>query len=121
MHRCLVHMYVDPVSGARSEQWFADKDAWLLLSNRFVPCTRLPTYLAAGFLRLSFGRFLLVTGTAVAVWTVGIFLFAKALGPNLLSWLQRWNSGGFAVLLLVVAVLVAIRLSIKFVHRTFRL
>jgi len=47
---------------------------------------------------------LAVTGTAVAVWTVGIFLFAKALGSNVLSWLQRWNSGGFAVLLLVVAV-----------------
>jgi len=54
------------------------------------------------------------------MWTVGIFLFAKALGPNLLSWLQRWNSGGLAVLLLVVAVVVAIRLSIKFGQRNFR-
>ncbi|HAM71163.1 MAG TPA: hypothetical protein DCM86_05925 [Verrucomicrobiales bacterium] len=69
--------FFDPVAVARSERWFAEKGTWLLLTSRFVPGTRLPTYLAAGFLRLSFGRFMAVTGTAVAVWTLGIFLLAR--------------------------------------------
>src|SRR5437870_1679354 len=120
MHLSWARRFVDPVAVARSEQWFADKGAWLLLSSRFVPGTRLPTYLAAGFLRLSFGRFLLVTGTAVAVWTVGIFLFAKTLGSNLLRWLERWNSGGLTALLLALAVVVAMRLSTKLGQRNFR-
>src|SRR5438046_3818665 len=120
MHLSWARRFVDPVAVARSEQWFADKGAWLLLSSRFVPGTRLPTYLAAGFLRLPFGRFLLVTGTAVAVWTVGIFLFAKTLGPELLSRLHRWNSGGLAFLLLIISLVVAIRLSGKLAHRNFR-
>src|SRR5947207_12536665 len=97
MHLSWARRFVDPVAVARSEQWFAAKGTWLLLSSRFVPGTRLPTYLAAGFLRLPFGRFLLVTGAAVAVWTVGIFLLARTFGLVLLNTLMRWNSDGWAV------------------------
>ena len=112
--------FFDPVAVLRSEQWFSEKGNWLLISSRFVPGTRLPTYLAAGFLRLPFGRFLLVTGTAVAIWTVGIFLLAKTFGPDLLRWLQRWNSGGWAILLLVLALVLALRLAGKFFQKNFR-
>jgi membrane protein DedA with SNARE-associated domain len=104
LQRSWAKRFFDPAAVARSEQWFADKGTWLLLSSRFVPGTRLPTYVAAGFLRLPFGRFLLVTGSAVALWTVSIFLLAKAIGPDLLNWLVRWNSGGWAILLLVIAI-----------------
>jgi membrane protein DedA with SNARE-associated domain len=120
LERAWARRFFDPVAVARSEQWFAEKGTWLLLSSRFVPGTRLPNYLAAGFLRLPFGRFLLVTGTAVAVWTVGIFLLAKTFGADLLRWLQQWNSGGWAVLLLVIASAIAIRVSVKLAQRGTR-
>ena len=110
----------NPAAVTQSERWFAEKGTWLLLSSRFVPGTRLPTYLAAGFLRLPFGRFLLVTGTAVAAWTVGIFLLAKIFGADLLNWLMRWNSNGWAVLLLVIALVVAIRLCVKLAQQNTR-
>jgi len=112
--------FFEPAVVARSERWFLEKGTWLLLSSRFVPGTRLPTYLAAGFLRIPFGRFLLVTGTAVAVWTVGIFIFANIFGADLLRWLQQWNSSGWAVLLLAVALAILIRLSVKFGQKKFR-
>lgn len=112
--------FFNPAAVARSEQWFAEKGTWLLLSSRFVPGTRLPTYFAAGFLRLPFGRFLLVTGTAVAVWTVSIFLLAKTIGPDLLNWLMRWNSSGWTILLLVIALVVAIRLCGKLAQQSTR-
>ena len=64
----------------RSESWFARRGAWMLVTSRFVPGMRLPTYLAAGFLRLPFGRFLLVTGLVVAAWTALIFSGARAVG-----------------------------------------
>lgn len=120
LQRSWAKRFLNPAAVARSEQWFAEKGTWLLLSSRFVPGTRLPTYLAAGFLRLPFGKFLLITGTAVAVWTVGIFLLAKAFGADLLNWLMRWNSGGGAVLLLVIASAIAIRLSVRFGQKNFR-
>ncbi len=116
--------FFDPLTVAKSEQWFAVRGTWLLLSSRFVPGTRLPTYLAAGFLRLPFGRFLWTTGIAVAVWTVTIFLFARAFGSELLHWLKRWDSGGLAILLLVTVLVFTIRLLGKLsqvnVRRRFR-
>lgn len=120
LQRSWAKRFLDPAAVARSEQWFAEKGTWLLLSSRFVPGTRLPTYLAAGFLRLPFGKFLLVTGAAVTVWTIGIFLLAEAFGADLLNWLVRWNSSGWAVLVLVIASAIAIQLSVKLVQRSTR-
>ncbi len=120
LHYAWTKRFFDPAAVMRSEQWFSERGTWLLLSSRFVPGTRLPTYLAAGFLRLPFARFLLVTGTAVAVWTAGIFLLAKTFGPDLLRWLQRWNSGGWAILLLVLALVLAIRFAGKLLQKNFR-
>src|SRR5690349_630378 len=37
----------DPAAVAQSELWFEKKGTWLILSSRFVPGSRLPTYLAA--------------------------------------------------------------------------
>jgi hypothetical protein len=37
-----------------------------------------------------------------------------------LNWLMRWNSSGWAVLLLVIASAIAIRLSVKFGQKNFR-
>ncbi len=67
----------------RSERWFAQRGPWLLASSRFLPGTRLPTYLAAGFLRVPLPQFLGVTGAAVAVWTGTLFLLAQLLGARL--------------------------------------
>ncbi len=120
LHYAWTKRFFDPAAVMRSEQWFSERGTWLLLSGRFVPGTRLPTYLAAGFLRLPFARFLLATGTAVAVWTAGIFLLAKTFGPDLLRWLQRWNSGGWAILLLVLALVLAIRFAGKLLQKNFR-
>ncbi len=120
LQRAWAKRFFDPLAVMRSEQWFSEKGNWLLISSRFVPGTRLPTYLAAGFLRLPFGRFLLVTGTAVAIWTVGIFLLAKTFGPDLLRWLQRWNSGGWTILLLILALVLALRFAGKLFEKNFR-
>ena len=112
--------FVDPASVARSEEWFARKGTWLLVSSRFIPGTRLPTYLAAGFLRQSFSKFLLVTGLVVGVWTVAIFSLAHFFGENLVTALRRFNSSGWVLLAAIVALVLAIRLIGKFAQRNFR-
>lgn len=116
-----VRRFASPESIARSEKWFAQRGTWLLVSSRFVPGTRLPTYLAAGFLRLPFHRFLLVTGSVVAVWTVGIFSLGHVFGTQLNDWLQRWNSGGWVLLLVIALALTVLRLLSLLLNRgTFR-
>lgn len=81
---------------ARGEAWFAQRGTWALVASRFVPGLRLPTYLAAGFLRVSFPKFLFVTGAAVLVWTAALFAGAHWLGVRAQSVVQ--HSGGAMVL-----------------------
>src|SRR5262245_43880184 len=57
---------------ADSERWFSERGTVILVFSRLVPGARLPTYLAAGFLRLPLPRFLLVTGSASFVWTFAV-------------------------------------------------
>jgi membrane protein DedA with SNARE-associated domain len=101
--------FFDPVAIARSERWFSEKGTALLFTSRFIPGTRLPTYLAAGFLRLPLGQFLSVTGAAVLIWTGGIFVFARIFGSVLLQWSQRWNSAGWLILPLVLLTMLLLR------------
>lgn len=103
---------------ARSEHWFAERGIWLLVSSRFVPGTRLPTYLAAGFLRQPFTQFLLITGLAVAAWTLAIFGLAQLFGDQLSHWLHRWNSSGWVLLLVIALLCLAVRFIPEFLNGT---
>jgi hypothetical protein len=60
----------------------------------------LPTYLAAGFLRVCLTRFLVITGLAALVWTALILWLAETFGEKLLVWLQAYKHAG---LILVAA------------------
>ena len=88
--------YSTPV--ARSEKWFAQRGTLILIFSRCVPGARLPTYLAAGFLRLPLPRFLSVTGTAAFVWTLFILWLAQNVGTPLLHWLGAYKQGSFILL-----------------------
>ena len=86
----------------QSERWFAERGNIILVFSRLMPGARLPTYLAAGFLRLPLNRFLLVTGVASLVWTVVLLLVTQVLGASVLSWLGPWRRTGWALLLAVL-------------------
>ena len=83
---------------ARSEQWFAERGTLILIFSRCVPGARLPTYLAAGFLRLPLPRFLFVTGAAAFVWTLLILWLAHTVGAPLMHWLSAYKQGSLILL-----------------------
>jgi membrane protein DedA with SNARE-associated domain len=117
VERSWARRFFDPKAVAESEKWFARRGTWFLLSSRFIPGTRLPTYLAAGFLKLPFARFLLVTGLAVAFWTVGIFLLAYLFGARLLEWIKKWNVGGWAFLFVIIVIVILSRMLPRMLRR----
>ena len=88
---------------ARSERWFAERGTVILIFSRMIPGTRLPTYLAAGFLRVSLPRFLLVTGVASFVWTWLVLFLAQTFGARLYHWLNAYKHAGVLVFLFGVA------------------
>lgn len=105
--------FVDSSSVAESERWFARRGTWLLVTSRFVPGTRLPTYLAAGFLRHPFGRFLAVTGVTVAVWTASLLFLAHILGARLKTFLDHARWPAWVAPVLVVTLLTAWRFPFR--------
>jgi membrane protein DedA with SNARE-associated domain len=94
----------------RSEKWFAERGTIMLIFSRCVPGARLPTYLAAGFLRLPLPRFLAVTGAAAFVWTLAILWLAQTVGVRLVHWLQAYKFGSFVLVFAVLAALVLMQL-----------
>src|SRR5262245_59294217 len=83
-----------------SERWFARRGTPILIFSRLVPGARLPTYLAAGFLRVPLLRFLIITGIASCVWTLTVLFFAQTFGARIANWLASYPHAGF--LLIVV-------------------
>src|SRR5881392_2333035 len=67
---------------------FNDHASLALLASRFVPGTRLPTYLAAGLLSMPVTQFAAVTGFGALIWIGGIFIIAKLLGSQALTWVS---------------------------------
>lgn len=97
-----------------SERWFAEHGNSILIFSRVIPGARLPTYLAAGFLRLSFNQFLTVTGMAVLVWTTVILELAQVVGTKLLLWASALDNKGWVLAIPVVLIFAALRLFRRF-------
>src|SRR5262245_9143421 len=93
-----------------SERWFAERGTPILLFSRLVPGARLPTYLAAGFLRIPLVRFLSVTGVASCVWTLAILFLAQTFGARLTSWLGTYKHAGLLLIGVGVILFVALQL-----------
>lgn len=53
----------------KASSWLEKRGAWAVFLSRFVTGLRLPTYLAAGFLRTDFLKFALYFLLASAIWT----------------------------------------------------
>lgn len=94
----------------RSERWFANHGTPMLIFSRMVPGTRLPTYLAAGFLRVPLPRFLSVTGAAALIWTFIILFLAETFGAQVTHWLRVYKFGGLALLGVGIILIIALQL-----------
>ena len=77
---------------ARSEGWFRDHGTAAIVISRAVPGTRLPTYLAAGLLKVPLIRFLTVTGAACVIWVAVLFGFSYHVGMMVISEFAMFRS-----------------------------
>jgi membrane protein DedA with SNARE-associated domain len=98
---------------AASARWFEQRGPALIFATRFVPGTRLPTYVASGLIGTGFGRFALYTALAVALWAPilggGTMWLGRAILP-LIDAYHRW--AWLALALAVAAYWLAIKLLI---------
>ena len=64
-----VNRFVTPQALARGSRWLEKRGPSAVFISRFVTGLRLPTYIAAGFLKTDFRKFLLYFILAASVWT----------------------------------------------------
>lgn len=67
----------------QGRRWLRRRLVTALVGARFTPGMRFPTFVASGFLRISFWRFFAVVLACAAVWTTLIFALIWKFGPVL--------------------------------------
>lgn len=84
---------------------FERHGAKVLILSRFMPGSRVPIYLAAGFLHYPFPRFAAWMALAAALWAPVMVWLALKLGHALLAWLERYEKIAWIAMPAVVLVI----------------
>ncbi|MEM9171531.1 MAG: alpha/beta fold hydrolase [Pseudomonadota bacterium] len=82
-----------------SKHWLAARGAFVIIASRFVPGTRLPTYVAAGALQLPPLTFIAYFGIATLIWTPLLVSLSAVYGAVALDWLEHYATFGIWMLL----------------------
>jgi pimeloyl-ACP methyl ester carboxylesterase/membrane protein DedA with SNARE-associated domain len=89
----------------RGSAWFEQKGIGAIFASRFIPGTRLPTYVAAGVLRAPFWKFLFYFLIAAVLWTPAIVGLSTVLGNQILKFYEVYETYAIWVLLGLVGFL----------------
>ncbi len=90
----------------RMAGWFEKKGfqgLFLIITSRFIPASRLPTFICAGIMRLSLWRLSILFFIAAASWTPLLIWLAEKIGPSVIERFEHWkhNAMWIAVGLLI--------------------
>jgi membrane protein DedA with SNARE-associated domain len=110
-HHPWLSRFLRPGSLERAERWFQQHGPALLLSSRFLPGTRLPTYVAAGVLRVPWRTFLPWFALGCLVWTPLLVGVAAAAGDAALATVDEHQRGIAALVLAALCGWVVVRLT----------
>jgi pimeloyl-ACP methyl ester carboxylesterase/membrane protein DedA with SNARE-associated domain len=115
--------FLRPAQLEASSRWFEQRGPVVIAISRFVPGTRLPTYIAAGVLRTSFPRFLVWFLLASAVWTPLLVALAAMVGAPSLELFETYGThAGLALIATAIVVLLGMHLVERaMTHRGRRL
>jgi membrane protein DedA with SNARE-associated domain len=88
----------------RAKTWFEVKGVKVVFLSRFLPGSRLPTYVASGLLGVNFWKFSFYLLGAAAIWTPLVVLFSSGLGQPVKDYLSLY--GRYALPVFVASALV---------------
>jgi pimeloyl-ACP methyl ester carboxylesterase/membrane protein DedA with SNARE-associated domain len=98
----------------RASVWFCERGPTVILASRFLPGTRVATFIAAGVLHTPFWTFTLWFGLAALLWTPLLVGISAAVGAPILGAFRRFELWALpAVVVTAVVVLLALRVVPK--------
>lgn len=103
--RAPLRWFLSPQQVDAASGWIHDNGAWVILSSRFVPGTRLPVYFAMGSFHAPFLKFFIWFFVAVLLWTPLLVGVTVLLGERALAWfdvVQRHTLPALIVLGLLI-------------------
>ncbi len=89
--------WIRPEQVERGEAWFRERTGRVLFATRFLPGSRLPTYVAAGLLGCPIRTFAFWLAVAGAIWTPILVWLAATLGAAVFGQLQRYGRGALPI------------------------
>ncbi len=89
----------------RGRQWFEREGGKVIVLSRFMPGSRLPTYVAAGLLQVSFWKFCGYFVLAAAVWTPALVWLSAMLGGKVMEYLSLYWQYSWRILIVIAVVL----------------
>lgn len=98
----------------RSAEWFEKRGVALVVLTRFFPGSRVPTYFAAGVVKVGWIRFSLALLLASAIWTPILVLASFYLGEAFLGYFESLGAGGW---LGIVAFIVVFSIGVRIVAK----
>lgn len=104
-HPRLAH-YVEHDLIASLGAWLERRYVFTIFSARFIPGSRIPTYVTSGFFRTRFSTFFFTILAAISIWTTALFSVSYWFGSLTSTWLlhARW---GIALSVLLIFFFVA--------------
>ena len=101
LHRAPLRWFLRPETVDLSSRWLARRGLIVIFISRFMPGTRLPTYFAAGLLRMTFWRFGLYFMLAVVAWTPVLVGLAAVLGDRAFGAFEAFQRHALPVAILL--------------------
>ncbi|MDZ7773868.1 MAG: VTT domain-containing protein [Balneolaceae bacterium] len=83
----------------RSSEWFAAKGPAIIIASRFLPGSRLPTYLSAGMVGAGFWMFTFYFLVAAVAWTPILVGLSMLVGSELIAWFSVYSNYAIWVIL----------------------
>lgn len=105
----------------RAERMFRMKGIEIIFVTRFLPGTRLPTYLVAGMLKTKFWVFFGYFVMAISIWAPFLVGLSALIGQPMLGYLQIYQDYAIWILpILIIMIYTAIKLFIPLATVTGR-
>ena len=108
VHRPPFRWFISERDLRRGSEWFGRRGLVAIFLTRFVPGSRLPTYLAVGVVRAGFWRFAGFFFLAVMAWTPVLVAFAAVVGHEALERFEELRRGSLVVFLVVLGVILLV-------------
>ena len=88
----------------------------LIVSSRFIPGSRVPTFIAAGIMKLDWHKLIILFFIAAALWTPPLILLAEKVGASVIEQFKEWHHNAAWI---VIGAIVALYLTTHYIIPAF--